>query len=83
MPRQVRFVADCGNYKAGQTAVVDDQLATDAIANGAAVPSIEPLQAPETVAATAAPEAETPNPETPAAEVAPETVAATDAPEVA
>jgi hypothetical protein len=56
MPRQVRFVSDHGNYQAGQTAVVDDQLAVDAIACGDAVPSIEPLQAPETVAADAAPE---------------------------
>jgi len=92
MPRQIRFLADQGEFKAGQIAVVDDQLAVDAIANGTAVPSIDPIDAPEavaaeavleTVAAEVAPEAETPAPEAPAAEAAPETVAAEAAPEVA
>lgn len=83
MSRQVRFLADHGEFKADQIAVVDDQLAVDAIANGFAVPSIEPIDAPETVAAEAAPEAVTPEPEAAAPEAAPETVAAEAAPEVA
>ena len=83
MTRQVRFLADHGDFKAGQTVVVDDQVAVDTIASGVAVPSIDPIDAPEIVAAEVAPEAETPEPEAAAPEAAPETVAAEAAPEVA
>lgn len=57
--RVIRFVVNHADHKAGDIAAVDDQLATDAISCGAAVPCVDAVperKAPETVAAKAAPE---------------------------
>lgn len=44
MPRQVRFMSDFKDNKVGDHVMVDDQVAVDAIASGAAVPSIDPIE---------------------------------------
>jgi hypothetical protein len=44
--KNVLFVQDFDAYKKGDHAAVDDQIACDAIANGFAVPSVEPVQQP-------------------------------------
>lgn len=65
MSKIVKFVADLGEFKAGEVLEVEDQIALDAIVQGSAVPSIEHFekiataaleQAPEVVAAEQAPE---------------------------
>lgn len=42
--KNVQFVQDFDAYKKGEHVAVDDQVACDAIANGYAVPSVEPVQ---------------------------------------
>ena len=42
--KNVQFVQDFDAYKKGEHFAVDDQVACDAIANGYAVPSVEPVQ---------------------------------------
>ena len=41
--RTVQFLADFGGHAAGDHVEVDDQMACDAIAQGAAVPRIDPI----------------------------------------
>lgn len=60
--RAIRFLSDFQGHHAGNVAEVDDQLACDAIAQGHAVPSIDPVtpkaieSAPENKAIESAPE---------------------------
>jgi hypothetical protein len=69
--RTVKFIKDFESYKADDHVEVDDQVACDAIASGAAVPSVDAIEAPqESPAAAVEPSAEQPAAETPAAEQA-------------
>ncbi len=42
--KNVLFLQDFDGYKKGSHVAVDDQVACDAIANGYAVPSVEPIK---------------------------------------
>lgn len=47
----VRFIADFGDHKAGQTVSIDDQLALNAFVAGAATPTTDAPDAPAVVIA--------------------------------
>ncbi len=48
--KNVLFLQDFGPHKAGERVLAEDQLACDAIACGAAVPSVEAVSQPKPVA---------------------------------
>jgi len=76
MSRIIKFVSDFVDFKSGDIVEVEDQLACDAIAEGYAVPTIDPV-----TKAAESPAVAQESPETTVTESAPETVAAETAPQ--
>ena len=80
MTKRVKFVADLGEFRAGEILMVEDQIACGAIASGYAVPTEDPCTeqaveaAPEATSDDQAPEGgeQTAAPENTASGAAPE-----------